>query len=125
VGEAIGHVGRSDNAHQFAKHCFRHSFGDRGGPMRRDAVFAAVGRADGDVDQFADERIQFAGAAHHFFERRPGSLKSWRMIGDGFPKIIDVVSLSRDADVIVDFADQAATLFVFDQWLNGIVPSAK
>ena len=47
------------------------------------------------------------------------------MIGDRLPEIIDLVRLSRGSDVVVNFADQAATLFVVDQWWNGTVPASE
>jgi hypothetical protein len=47
------------------------------------------------------------------------------MIGDGLPEIIEFVRLASAADVVEDVAHKAAALFVLDQWLNGMAPSAK
>lgn len=44
------------------------------------------------------------------------------MIGDGLPKVINVVRFPCGPDVIVDFAYQPGALFVFDERLNGVTP---
>ena len=125
IRQAIVHVGDTDDAHQFAKHRVSHPLGGCRRSVRRDAVVTTVGHADGNVDQFTDERVQLTGAAHDLFEHCPRPLQRGRMICNGFPEVVDVVRLSSGSNVVVDFADHSAALFVFDQWLNGISPAGE
>ena len=74
----------------------------------------AIGGADRDVDQFANERIQFTGSPHDLFEHEPCSLQGWRMVGNRLPEIIDVVGFPCQTDIIVNFADESGALFVFN-----------
>lgn len=90
--------------------------------MGSDAVFATVTHADGDVDQFADQRVELAGAAHDFLEGRPSPLQRGGMVGEGFPKVVDFVRPTSGSNVIEDLSYQPGTLFVFDQRLNGMSP---
>lgn len=47
------------------------------------------------------------------------------MVGDRLPEIVDVVRLSSDPDIVVDFPHQSRALLIFDQWLNGQSPSGE
>jgi hypothetical protein len=47
------------------------------------------------------------------------------MIGDGLPEIINFCRFASGSDVVVNFADQSATLFIFDQRLNGSAPDGE
>ena len=121
VCQTVIHVGHTDHAHQFPEHGLGHTFGDRGRAMRRNAVVAAVGHADGNINQFTDQRIQFAGPTHDFLERLPSPLECGGMIGDGLPEVIDFCRFAGCSDVVKDFSHDAAAVFVFNQRLNGDV----
>lgn len=122
IGQPVVHVGDTDDAHQFAKHRLSHTLIESRHTMRGDAVFASVGHADRQIDQFAHERIQFTGSAHHLFQGIPGPCQRRWVIGNHLPEIIDLVRLARGTDVIIDLSHQAGALVVFDEWLNRITP---
>ena len=114
-GQAIGHIGRTNNAHQLAELSVCHPLRGRSGAVGRDAVLATIRHSDCDINQFADKRIEFTQSPHYLFEHRPRPLKCRWMIGDRFPEVVDFVRLPRGPDVIVNLADQPAALFVFDE----------
>src|SRR5262245_59654528 len=64
VGEPIGLVRHPDNRHHLAEHGVGHAGLARGRGVARDAVAAAVGDADGEVDHLFRERIERAGRHH-------------------------------------------------------------
>ena len=123
IRQTIVHVRHTNNAHQFSKHGVCHSLGDGCSSVRGDAIIAPVRHAHGDINQFADERVQFTRTSHDGFQCRPCSLQCRRMIGEGFPEIIDLVCLAGRPDVIKYLSYQPTALFVFDQCLNETPPS--
>ncbi|MDB5392361.1 MAG: hypothetical protein JWM11_8007 [Planctomycetaceae bacterium] len=125
IGEPIVHVGHSNDAHQFAKHGVSHAFVDCRRSVRSDTVFATIADADRKIDQFTYQRVQFTGATHDLFECFPSPFQSWRMVGDGLPKVIDFIRFASGSDVIKDFSYQPCAVFIFDKWLNGRTPVAK
>ncbi len=74
IRQPVVHIGDANDAHQLAEHRLGHPLVDRRRSVRGNAVLATVADADGEVDQFADQRIEFAGPPHHFLQRLPGPL---------------------------------------------------
>lgn len=69
-----------------------------------DAIRAAVGSGDGDVDELFCERVERSRSHHDFFYALPGSLKQSWLICECSPKIVDEVGLSCGADIGEDCA---------------------
>jgi hypothetical protein len=116
--ELVGLVGHADHLLEFLEHFRRHAFAESRGGVRSDAVVAVVGDADGDVEQFLGERVESAGS-HDGLEAFPGALQKNRIVGDGFPEIVDVIGFARGHDVVIDSFDGGTGIFVFDQTESG------
>jgi len=69
-----------------------------------DAIRAAVGSGDGDVDELFCERVQGSGSDHDLFHALPGSLKQSRLICKSTPEVVDEVGLSYGSDIGKDCA---------------------
>lgn len=123
IGQSIVHVGHANDAHQLAEHSVGHAFVDGGHAVRRDAVLASIRDADGEINQFPHEGIQFTRPAHHILQRVPGPRQCRRMIRDDLPEIIDFVSLASRANVIINLAHESRAFLIFDEWLNRNSPS--
>src|SRR5262249_41005931 len=83
--------------------------------VRRDAVVAAVGGADGEIDHLLRQRIQGA-RRHHRLERFPRAPERGRMTRERFPEVVDAVDLARGHDVVVHRAYLSARLRVLDHF---------
>src|SRR5262245_47889041 len=113
VGQAVRLVGHADDRHQLAQHRLGHAAGAGRCGVRRDAVVAAVGGADGEIDHLLRQRIQHA-RRHHRLERFPRAPERGRMTRERFPEVVDPVGLARGHDVVVDRAYLTARLRVLD-----------
>ena len=116
--EFVGFVSHADDLLKFLEHLGRHAFGESGSGVGRDAVTAVICDADGDVEKFFREGIEGAGS-HDGFEVFPGALEKDGIMGDSFPKIIDVVGLAGGHDVVVDGFHFWVGVFVFDEAEGG------
>ena len=112
--EFVGFVSHADDGLQLREHRVGHALFEGGGGVRRDAVVAIVGDADGDVEEFLGERIEGA-RAHDLFDAFPGALESGGIVGDGLPEIIDPICLACGHDVVVDSAHFRACVCVLDE----------
>lgn len=114
AGESVRLVRHPDNRHDFGEHLVGHARFTRGRGVRRDAIAALVSGADGHIEQFFDERIERA-RAHHFFHALPGTAQRDRIVGEGFPEVIDPVRLAGGHDVVIDGAYFRGSGFVFNK----------
>jgi hypothetical protein len=80
-----------------------------------DAVGAAVGDADRNVDHFLVQRVQGAGS-HHLLHAAPSALQQIGLNRQRFPEVGDPVSLARLHDVVIHVANFGACLPVFDEF---------
>ncbi len=82
-----------------------HSFGAGGCGVGVDAVAAAVGGGDSDVDEFFGERVECAGGDHDLLDAGPGAFEEIGLVGEGSPEVVDEVGFSSGADVVEDGLD--------------------
>jgi hypothetical protein len=81
-----------------------------------DAVAAAVGDGDRDVDQLFGEGIKSAGFDHDLLDAGPCAFEEVGLVGEGSPEVVDEVGSSGGADIVEDG---------FDAWIGvdfGISP---
>jgi hypothetical protein len=116
--ESVGFIGHADDLLELFKHFRGHAFAEGGSGMGVNAVLAIIGDADGDVEELFGERIERAGI-HDGFQIFPGALQKNGVVGNGFPKIVDVVRFARGHDVVVDRFYRWAGVFVFDETESG------
>src|SRR5579864_5011277 len=114
VGEPVGFVGHADHGHDLAEHGFGHAGLARRGAMAGDAVAAAIGDADREVDHFLGQRIERAWR-HDLLDALPGALERRRIVRQVFPKVVDVVDIAGALDVVEHGADCRIRLSVFDR----------
>jgi hypothetical protein len=115
VGQRVGLVGHTDNGYQLGEHFAVHALRPRGRRMGVDAVGAAVGDADCNIDQFLGQRVQGAGS-HHLLHAVPGALQQLGLNRRRFPEVVDPVRLARLHDVVIQVAYFGACLLLFDEF---------
>jgi len=97
-----------------------HTLFARGGPMRGDAVAAAVSHADRHINELLGQGVECA-QAHDLFGVRPHAPQARRMIREDFPVVVDPVDLARRHDVVVHRAHLRGRVGILD----GRMPSAR
>src|SRR3974390_1606737 len=113
VGKPIGFVGHAGHRHDLTEHWVRHAglAGSRG--VAGNAVGAAVGHANRQINHFLGERIERAGR-HDLLHAFPGALQGGRIAREIFPENIDVRHVTGPLDVVIDGAYARRGVCIFD-----------
>ncbi len=114
VGQRVGLAGHAHHREQLAPHRLAHAGPARDRGVGSDAVVAAVGRADREVDHLLGEGVEGA-RDHDLLDGLPGAAKRRRVVGERLPEVVDPVRLAGDHDVVVDRAHLGAGRPVLDQ----------
>src|SRR5208282_2416358 len=114
VGEAVGLVRHADNGHELAEHRRAHAGLARRCAVTGDAIAAAVGGADREIDHLLGEHIERA-RCHDLLDALPGALERRRILREIFPEIIHILDLPRALDVVEHGTDFRCGVAIFDR----------
>src|SRR5450759_1991964 len=113
VGQPIGFVGHAGDRHHLAEHGLAHACLAGGRAVAGDAIGAAIGGADRQIDHLLGERVERA-RRHDLFDAFPGALERHWVARQVFPEIVHVRHVSGFLDVVIDRAHGGWGVGVFD-----------